>query len=126
MQPSQNTSSLLRATQALFYLNTVIWLTLAVAFLIRMTSRHPDQMLSNLIVTSLMVANALAMLVCGLGLSRGSIWFYLLALAILAVNILLSVADQFGLLDFITLVIDLGLLGILIIDRRRSIRARSE
>ena len=107
-------------------MNTAIWLALAVAFLIRMTARYPEQMPGNLVVASLMAANALAMLVCGLGLSRGSIWFYLLALAVLAVNILLSVADQFGLFDFITLVIDLGLLGILIIDRRRSLRAGSE
>jgi uncharacterized membrane protein YhaH (DUF805 family) len=43
--------------------------------------------------------------------------FYYLALAVMAINIILTFTDQFGLLDFLTLVIDLAIVAILIAGR---------
>ena len=44
---------------------------------------------------------------------------YLYALALLAVNILLTLTDQFGLLDFLTLLLDLFILGLLLVAVRK-------
>jgi hypothetical protein len=52
-------------------------------------------------------------------LPKRRLLFYLFALAVLAVNVLLTFTDQVGALDWITLVIDLVLLGILIVARKQ-------
>lgn len=104
-----------RAAQALFFVNAAIWLILGVATLVRM-SVGLDRA-SALIVATLMAANAGAMLVAGIGVRRRRRLFYFFALAVLAVNIVLTVTDEFGLLDLATLLIDLVLLGLLIVTR---------
>ena len=53
----------------------------------------------------------------GIGIGRRRRLFYFFAMAILAVNIILTVTDEFGLLDLATLLIDLVLLGPLIVTR---------
>ena len=65
-------------------------------------------------VAIMMFGNAYAMMISGIGiLSRRKI-FYLLALAVIIVNIVLTFTDQFGLFDFVTLVIDGVILALLI------------
>jgi hypothetical protein len=59
------------------------------------------------------------MVVVGVGLARRQNIFYYLALAILAVNIVLTVTDQFGLFDAITLIFDLAILARLLVFRRQ-------
>lgn len=114
--------NLFKASQALFYLNGLIWLAFGVTSLLRVANGAQTQTIILVIVAVLTFGNAAAMLVCGLALgARRGIFFYL-ALGVLAVNILLTFTDQFGLFDLVTLLIDLALLGILVADRRRYIR----
>ena len=54
------------------------------------------------------------------GLGRGQTIFIYFALAVLLVNIILTFTDQFGLFDFLTLVIDVVLLELVILIWRRS------
>ena len=44
---------------------------------------------------------------------------FFIALIVLGVNIVLTVTDQVGLIDFITMLIDLAILGLLILDRAK-------
>jgi hypothetical protein len=104
----------IRAAQALFFANALIWLILGIASLVRLAS---GQGLTPVIIAVLMFGNAGAMLVSGLGIGTRQRRYFYLALAVLAVNILLTFTDQFGLLDFVTLVIDLALLALLVTSR---------
>jgi hypothetical protein len=110
-----------KTAQALFWLNAAIWVTLAFASLWRVgTGRGgPAQPIVLWIVAGLMFGNAGALLVAGIGLGRLKRVFWLWGLAVLAVNILLTFTDEFGLLDFLTLVIDLALVGLLVAARRQ-------
>jgi len=65
-----------------------------------------------------MIANAAAMLAAGLLIHRRNAALYFTALLILVVNILLTFTDQFGLIDFITLLVDLILVLILLSARK--------
>lgn len=67
-----------------------------------------------------MAGNAAAMLLAGLCLAKPNIIYLYFAIALLVVNILLTFTDQFGLLDFITLLIDLALLSLLIYLRLKQ------
>jgi lysylphosphatidylglycerol synthetase-like protein (DUF2156 family) len=109
----------LKAAQALFFLNAAIWLAFGVVSLVRLKSTNPDFAVTAAFIAVLMFGNATAMLVSGWGIGKRWKWFYYLALAVLAVNILLTFTDEFGAFDFITLVIDLVLLGLLIVIRKR-------
>lgn len=108
-----------RVAQALFFLNAAIWLLLGVSSLIRMTGDNPDRAVTAWIVASLMFGNVGAMLWSGVGIGKRQKRFYYLAVVVLIVNIVLTVTDEFGVLDFVTLVIDLLLLGLLIANRKR-------
>lgn len=105
--------ALVDLTKGLFFLNTAIWLLFGVLFLARTTNGMAWM------IAALMFVNAALMLAFGLAVGRGSRLVYLAALAFLAVNILLTVTDQVGIADLITLLIDLALLVLLVVDRRR-------
>jgi hypothetical protein len=102
----------LQVAQALFFLNAAIWLAFGVAALIRMKDSQL-QPVAALVVGILMFGNAAAMLLCGIFIGRGNRLWFNLAAAVLAINILLTFTDQVGLLDWITLAIDLLLVGFL-------------
>jgi len=103
---------------ALFYLNTAIWVAFGIASLIRMRQGTQGNPIVLWVVAILMFGNAGAMLLAGWWLGKGSRLSFYFALALLAVNILLTVTDQFGIYDLVTLLIDLVLLGLLIVPRR--------
>ena len=108
-----------RTTQALFYLNTATWLVLGGVTLgnvDRSQEATPGMVMGA--IAMLMFGNAAAMFVAGWGLGREQRLFYILALGVIAVNILLTFTDQVGLLDWITLGIDLVLLALLVYFRR--------
>ena len=119
MERSSKALDSVRVAQALFFLNAVIWLVLGVVSLVRMTNGNPDHTITAWIVAILMFGNAGAMLWSGVGIGKQQKRFYYLAVAVLIVNIILTVTDQFGILDLITLVIDLALFGLLIATRKR-------
>ena len=119
MTVSGSRSSFLRSAQVLLYINAAIWLILGIATLLRVSQNNPESTFSLWIIAILMAGNAGMMFLCGWGLGTGHRLVYYLALAVMAVNILLTFTDQFGLLDFLTLVIDLAILALLISSRRR-------
>ena len=113
----------------LFFLNTIIWLALAVYSLLRVAASSGRPANHNpvmILIVILMVGNAAAMLAAGFAISRRIPIFYFFALLILAINILLTFTDQFGVLDFITLLIDLILFFLLLTAKREFTGSQSE
>ena len=107
-----------KVAQALFMLNVVIWVILGILSLARIT-KSPVGTITRWVIGILMFGNAGAMLLSAIGIGRGGRAFYYFALAVLAVNIVLTFTDQFGVYDLLTLIIDVILLGLLIADRKR-------
>jgi len=104
----------LRFTRLLFFLNTILWLAFGISTVVGVVSSYQEDTLMQWMVAIMMFGNAYAMMISGIGiLSRRKI-FYLLALAVIIVNIVLTFTDQFGLFDFVTLVIDGVILALLI------------
>lgn len=110
----------LRTTRMIFSMNALIWLALGVFSLFR----KPNTISKNLHLTLvlLMFANCGVLLVCGLllGTTRllgRPVLAWGLALAVLALNILLTFTDQIGPPDLITLLLDLILFVLLLWKR---------
>ena len=106
--------------QGLFFLNAAIWLGFGIASVVRLAG-GAGQGVTALVVAILMFGNAGAMALSGALLGKRWALFYLFALAVLAVNVLLTFTDQVGALDWITFAIDLVLVGILIVARKQFI-----
>ena len=104
--------------RGLFFLNAAIWLVLGIVSLVRLGGNEGGVMVA-LVVAVLMFGNAGAMALSGALLGKRRLLFYLFALAVLAVNIVLTFTDQVGALDWITFAVDLVLVGILIMGRRQ-------
>lgn len=94
-------------------MNAAIWLVFGIISLVRITNGSPSQTITALVVGILMFGNAVAMLLSGILIGKGKRRYYFLAAAVLVVNIFLTFTDQVGLLDWITLAIDLLLAGFL-------------
>jgi len=106
--------NLTRAAQGLFVLNAIIWAALGIGSLLRLSASQSVPPAVALAVALLMFGNAGAMLLAAVGLGQRKRLFDFFAVALIAVNIVLTVTDQFGALDLATLVIDLILLGLLV------------
>jgi len=115
----------MRWAQGLFLLNAVIWLALGVMSLLRLGGNE-GQGVTALVVAILMFGNAGAMSLSEALLPRRRLLFYLFALAVLAVNIVLTFTDQVGALDWITLAIDLVLVSVLLVARKQLLGGRRD
>jgi len=105
--------------QILFFILAATWLLFGVLSLIRMVNGATDQTITMWVVAVLVVVNAGAMLVAGLGCGSGNRLFYYFALVLLVANLVLTVTDQFEIFDLITLLIDAALLVLLMATRKR-------
>jgi hypothetical protein len=120
MNSSTNNPKLVKVAQWLFFLNSAIWLVIGVVSLVRLATGATGRTVTMLVVAILMFGNVGAWLIAGvgIGIERWRKLFYFFGMVVLVVNIVLTVTDQFGLLDFVTLVIDLALFGLMIAARR--------
>jgi hypothetical protein len=114
----KKTFRFIKTAQAGFFLNAAIWLALGLWSLPRLASKA-NQAITMLVIAIMMFGNVVAFLFCGLTIGRKSKWFALIAYFVLGVNILLTFTDQVGILDWITLIIDLAVLGLLIAGRKQ-------
>ena len=108
----------MRWAQGLFFLNAAIWLVFGIVSVVRIAG-NAGQGVTAVVVAVLMFGNAGAMALSGVLLSKRRLLFYLFAMAVLAVNIILTFTDQVGAFDWITFAVDLVLLGILIVARKQ-------
>jgi hypothetical protein len=114
---AKGTRGLVKATQWMFYLNAIIWLVIGIVSLARMLNGTSTGQITALFVGVLMLGNVGAMLLAGYGIGRQWKLFYIFGFAVLFINIILTVTDQFGLIDLVTLIYDLALLGLLVVTR---------
>ena len=75
-----------------------------------------------LVIAALIFGNAGAMLIAGIGIGRKNRWLYYFGILVLLANIVLTFTDQFGWLDFVTLVFDVFLLGFIVFGRAHFAR----
>jgi hypothetical protein len=113
-----NNQKVRNTTRAIFYVNAATWVGLSVFSLRRMGGGQLVPGYAIAIIVTLMFGNAGVMALSGWGIGRGGGWFYFLALAVVMVNILLTFTDQVGVLDWITVMIDLILLVLLLVYRK--------
>ena len=99
----------------IFYLNAAVWLLLGLSSLGRISEGQVIPIYIQGFIAVLMFGNAAAMFLSGWGINRGGRRYFYLAMAVIATNIMLTFTDQVGLLDWITLAIDLVLMFLLII-----------
>ena len=104
--------------QALFILNGTIWLVLCILSLVRLTNISPNLGIIGWMIAILMYGNAAVLFLSAALIGKQKRLYFYFAIFVLLINIFLTITDQVGLLDWITLAVDLILLGILIVHRR--------
>jgi hypothetical protein len=117
-----NVETLLKATRGLFLLNAVVWLAFGIASLVQAAS-GADESIWRWVYGVLMLINGGVMLWFSTRIVTGSkpILFYAILYA--ALNVVLSITDQFGAVDAVVLALNLALLGLLFITRTRLMQA---
>jgi hypothetical protein len=103
-------------TKALFFLIGGIWVVFGIVGLIRAGDGAFESSNAAWIIASLMFANACVLIWIGWRLKEGAKRTYMLGIAVLATNILLTLTDEFGFFDLVTLLIDITLVLLLIVD----------
>lgn len=113
-----------RSAQVLFFINTALWVYMAAVSLIRPDGdASPDEPIGMGIMAALMFGNAVLMFWSGLMLgTRLKLYFYI-AVMLLVINVMLTVTDQTGLLENLTLLVDIVLLGLMGLTRKNYERS---
>ena len=106
---------MLKLTKAFFLVNALVWLIFGVLSLILAIKAGTY---IRWIITLLMIANAGALFWFGLMIAGGRNKIFFFAILYVALNIVLSVTDQFGWIDALILLLNLILLGLLVVTRR--------
>jgi hypothetical protein len=103
---------LVKITQGGFYLNAVVWLVLGLATWFR--AQNPMMVV---VICVLILGNVLALLWVGWGLGRRKKFFYLLGVALIWLNFVLTLTDEVGVMDLIVLVLNGALMVLLFLIR---------
>lgn len=109
-------SKLLKTTQVTFFLNALVWLAFAVmSFSIAFNTEGNWRFL----LSTLMLINASIFVGFGFLIRKGQPWVFFVGILYVAVNVVLSITDQFGWFDFLIMLLNLVLLGLLFVTRQR-------
>ena len=119
MEIQNKTLNPVKIAQGLFFVNATIWLLFACFSIFQMANTNSEQIITMGIFAALMSGNIAAMILSGIWLGKTHKQYYYFALIVLIVNIILIVTDEYGLFYIITLLLDLGLFGLLIASRKR-------
>jgi lysylphosphatidylglycerol synthetase-like protein (DUF2156 family) len=100
----------------LFIVAASVLLIFSMGTLLRINQK-PDHKVMYLVYAILFFGDAALMFICGLfvGRQKRVYWF---AIVFLSLNIVLTITDQFGVVDFLFLWLNLMILGILIFARK--------
>ena len=110
--------------QALCITNAILWFVLGVLSLSNLMDHQTLPVSIMGIISVLMFGNAGAFLLVVFGLRRSSRWFYVPTLLLVMVNLVTSLTDQMGFLDWFVLGLNLVLFGLLVSARKEFIRGR--
>ncbi len=124
---SDQISKMLKLTRTLFFFNAAVWLAFGVSSLLFRALDGGS--LTRWVITIMMIVNAMIMIWFGVMIVSGRNWVFFLAILYMALNVVLSITDQFGWIDALILLLNLCLLGMLFITRHKmnqSVKASSE
>jgi hypothetical protein len=104
----------------LFFVNALAWIGFAIFVVLDMVN-NLNQVSAAVFVGLFMLGNAGLMIWSGILLAKPQKWGYYFALAVILINILYSLSVQFGLLDVITIVLDIIIFVVLIAFQKEFI-----
>ena len=107
-------SRAVQITRYFFYLLAALWLVVGVNYL-----GQSDGQMIYYIFAGMMFASIFVFIALGMNITKRPV--YLLSLAVLAVCILLTIFDQFGLADFVAVILFLIPLVIMLVKRKEFI-----
>ncbi len=109
----------MKVTRVLFFLTTAILAALTILSFLR--AFMGTDLRIYIIYSVLMAGDAACMLICGLFLNRKIKPIFWFAVTLLSLNIILTIFDQFGLADFLFLLLNLITLIPLLIFRKELV-----
>ena len=101
----------------LFFITAIVLAALSAGSFMRING-NPDMKIAYSIYAILMFGDAIATLVCGLYLGRQMKVIYWFAVFVILLNIILTIFDQFGLIDLLFLLLNVVTLVALIAARK--------
>ena len=101
----------------------VIWFVFGVYSLIRITEGSSSLSNFGWIIAGLMFVNGAVLIWIGRVLREARRFYFYLALLVLVGNILLTITDDFGIFDLVTLIIAISLLILLLVTRSKYLSA---
>lgn len=110
---------LIQLSKWLFWLNAAVWLIFGIWSMVRIGSGAPGGAVLW-VIAILMLGNVAAFLWCSWAVQKQAGWYRFGVTAVLAINILLTFTDQFGIFDLLTLLLDLVLLACILIIFRHT------
>ena len=113
---SGRTSKILILTRSLFFINAAAWLIFGTLSLMRALANTSDL---RMILSVLMITNAAVMAWFGVKIVRAQNHIIFLAIIYMALNVVLSVTDQFGWIDALILLLNLIVLGLLFATKQQ-------
>jgi len=102
-----------KIAQILFLLKSLMWLLFSVIFVILFLGK------AVLIITPIILADAILFLWLGWKIAKKRRWVYYFALLFLFANIVMAFADEFGWADFLVMLSDVAILAFLILKRKQ-------
>jgi len=109
--------TMLKWARILFFVNAFVWLIFGILSLLLRAIDGGS--LARWVITLLMLINSLVMIGFGVVIVSGRSWIFTLAVVYLALNLVLSITDQFGWIDVFIFFLNLCLLGSLFVARYR-------
>lgn len=113
-------SQLLRITQVVLILNAGIWFCFSLWYFFRFQEKFADQLIGFLIVAFLMLGNACVFLFIAWAITQKFRWIFSFAIVYTVLNAILAFTDQMGFYDFLALLIDVILLILLLLVRKKQ------
>jgi uncharacterized membrane protein len=106
-----------RAVQSILALDGLVWTGMGIFSWVSQVEKYPNEEALYSLLALMMFGNALVMLLCAWLIGKRKKLFYLLTLAVMMVNLILTFTDQFGGFDLATLLLDMLVCGIMIFRR---------
>ena len=113
---------ILQFTQSLLYLKAATWFTLSAIYFITLYHKLKGQIILIIVISILMFGNGIVLLALAYFTKKKIRFIYYGTIAYMLVNIILSFADQFGLADMISLLIDVAIVVLLIRGKKEFIK----
>ena len=122
MENNQRLSTL-NLIRIMFFVNAIVWGVFGILSLLQAAEGGSSL---RWMISILMLANAVVMGWFGVMIVSGRNWVFFLAILYMAINVVLSITDQFGWADALILLLNLVILGLLFVARQRMKQVQAE